>query len=99
MTRQVEDLQRQEIEAQQRLAQLEGDWTDKTADLEALRALRTFLLRKTATIDAFFSDMDRVRQYRQQGRAPDHYAVLSLEEVRQQVLGFMQRLAAECQQP
>lgn len=99
ITRRLEELHRQETEAHQRLSKLEGDWTNKTEDLAALRAFRTFLLRKTAAIDAFFSDMDRVRQYRQQGRAPDHYAVLHLDEVRQQVLGFMQRLAAEGQQP
>lgn len=93
------ELHRQETEAQQRLTKLEGDWTAKTEDLEALRALRAFLLRKTAAIDAFFTDMDRVRQYRRQGRAPDHYAVLCLDEVRQQLLGFMQGLAAEGQQP
>ena len=95
----LEDLQRQETEAHQRLTQLEGDWTHKAEDLAALRALRAFLLRKTAPIDAFFSDMDRVCQYRQQGRAPDHYAVLHLDEVRQQLLGFIQRLATEGQQP
>lgn len=99
MKRRLEDLQRQETEAQQRLAQLEGDWTNQSQDLKVLRALRAFLLRKTAAIDAFFSDMDRVRQYRQQGRAPGDYAVLNLEEVRQQLLEFMQRLVTEGQQP
>lgn len=95
MTTRVEVLHRQEVEAQQRLWQLEGEWTDKSEDLKALRALRTFLLREDAAIDAFFADMDRVRQYRKQGRAPNHYAVLYLEEVRQQLLGFLQRLAEE----
>lgn len=99
ITRRLEDLHRQETEAHQRLTQLEGDCTDKSEDLEALRAIRAFLLRKTAAIDAFFTDLDRVRQYRRQGRAPDHYAVLSLDEVRQQLLRFMQRLATEGQQP
>lgn len=99
MTTRLEELQRQETHAQQRLAQLEAEWTNQSEDLKVLRALRAFLLRKTAAIDAFFSDIDRVRQYRQQGRAPNDYAVLNLEEVRQQLLEFMQRLAAEYQQP
>ena len=98
MTKRVEALHRQEVETRQRLTQLEGEWTDKAEDLKVLRALRTFLLRKNAAIDAFFSDMDRVRQYRTHVRAPDRYAVLHLEEVRQQVLGFMQRIAEEGQQ-
>ena len=98
MTKRVEALHRQEAEAQQRLTQLEGEWTDKSEDLKVLRALRTFLLRKDAAIDAFFSDMARVRQYRTHGRAPNHYAVLYLDEVRQQLLGFLQRLAEEGQQ-
>lgn len=99
ITKRLEDLYRRETEAQQRLTKMEGDWTEKTEDLEALRALRAFLLRKTAAIDAFFTDMERVRQYHQQGRAPDRYAVLHMDEVRQQLLGFIQRLAAEAQQP
>jgi hypothetical protein len=98
MTKRVDDLHRQQAEAQQRLTQLEGEWTDKSEDLKVLRALRTFLLRKDAAIDAFFADLDRVRQYRKQGRAPNHYAVLYLEEVRQQFLGFMQQIAEEGQQ-
>jgi outer membrane murein-binding lipoprotein Lpp len=98
MTKRVEALHRQEAEARQRLTQLEGEWTNKSEDLKALRALRTFLLRKDAAIDAFFADMDRVRQYRTQGRAPNHYAVLYLDEVRQQLLGFLQRIAEEGQQ-
>jgi chromosome segregation ATPase len=99
LSRRLDDLRQRETEAQQRLTQLEGDWISKTEDLEVLRALRAFLLRKTAAIDAFFIDMDRLRQYRQQGRAPDHYAVLYLDEVRQQLLGFIQRLVTEAQQP
>lgn len=99
ITKRLEDLHRQETEARQRLTKMEGEWTAKTEDLEALRALRAFLLRKTAAIDAFFTDMERVRQYRQQGRAPDRYAVLYLDEVRQQLLGFIQRLVTEAQQP
>jgi len=99
ITRRLEALQRQETEALRRLANLEDDWTNQSEDLKVLRALRAFLLRKTAAIDAFFSDIDRVRQYRQQGRAPNDYAVINLEEVRQQLLEFMQRLVTEAQQP
>lgn len=99
MTTRLGELQRLEVEARQRLAHLEGEWTNQSEDLKVLRALRSFLLRRTAAIDAFFVDIDRVRQYRQQGRAPKDYAVLNLEEVRQQVLEFMQRLATEAQQP
>jgi hypothetical protein len=99
MTRRLEELQRQETEAQQRLAQLEGEWINNSEDLKGPAALRALLLRKTTAIDAFFSDVDRVRRYRQQGRAPKNYAGINLEEVRQQLLEFMQRLAAEYQQP
>jgi chromosome segregation ATPase len=97
MSRRLDDLQKREAEAQQRLTQLEREWTSKTEDLDVLRALRAFLLRKTGAVEAFFIDLDRVRQYRKQGRAPADYAALHLDEVRQQLLGFIQRLVTEDQ--
>lgn len=99
MTSRLEALHAKETEAQHRLAQLEGEWTQQSEDLNLLRALRSFLMRRTPAIDAFFWDVDRIRQYRQQGRAPAGYAVLNVEEVRLQLLEFMQRLAAEYPQP
>ena len=96
-TANVHSLANREQEVLQRLAAIEADMETQTDELGALRALRAFLLRKTPDVEAFFADMERLQQYRRVGRAPEPYAVLLWDQVREQVLTFLQQLVTGAQ--
>ena len=96
-TAKVHSLANREQEVLQGLAAVEADLETQTEELAALRALRAFLLRRTPEVEAFFADMERLQQYRRLGRAPEPYAILLWDQVREQVLTFFQQLVAGAQ--
>jgi hypothetical protein len=97
-TTRLEKLHQEETKAQEHLAAVEAEWMAKGDELGALRAWRAFLLRKTVETEAFFRDMERLLHCRRQGRAPDTYAVIYTEEIRQQVLALFYQLFTEAEQ-
>ncbi len=91
-------LRKAETAAQQREKTLSDEAEAHESDLAALRAFRAFLLRKTAPVDAFWADLERLKQYREGNARPgSKYAELYTDCVRDQVFSLFQGLSEEAQ--
>ncbi len=82
-----------------RLANLQAHLEAYVADLAALRGLRAVLLGKPAEIGPFLADVERLQQWRRQGRVRDPQYAAVANDLRVKVVKFFQQLVAQLQGP
>ncbi len=82
--------------AQAELAEIRAEHADKAGDLDVLRALRAFLLRKTAAAEAFFEDLRKLERWRKMGGTPaDIVGRDYVTNLLEKVLAFFQQIVEE----
>jgi len=86
-------------ELETRLATLQAHVKSYAADLAALRGLRAILLGKPAHIGPFLADVERLQQWRREGRVRDPQYAAVANDLRVKVVEFFQQLLAESEGP
>ncbi len=97
--RELEVLTHEEGEARRRLEQVHEECALKARDLEVLRGLRAFLLRRSAQTDAIWKDLECLLELRRSGQIPEErYAIMLSDQLQAAVFAFIQDLTIEAKQ-
>ncbi len=91
------DTFRQDTEAAQaELATIRAEQAARAWELDVLRALRAFLLRKTAAAEAFFEELRKLERWRRMGGSPaDIIGRDYMQGLVEKILAFFQQLVDE----